>query len=161
MTTKRKEMKEAVPRRGLEFLDETDRMFDTLFHQGWLSPFRDIWPEWTFLGERLEFPVPRVELIEREDEILVRAEFPGVEKKDLTIDLSGDLLTIRGERRREAETEEGEVYRTEIASGTFSRSIRLPQTVDFDKAGAELKDGMLEVHLPKAHKTERRQIEVK
>lgn len=161
MTTKRKEMTEQVPQRGLDALYEADRMFDTLFHHGWLRPFRDIWPEWTFLGERLEFGAPRVDLVERDDEILVRAELPGVEKKDIKIDLSGDLLTIQGERRREEETEEGEVYRTEIASGTFTRSMRLPHTVDFEKAGAEFKDGMLEIHLPKADKTDRRHIEIK
>ena len=161
MTTKRREMKEAVPRHEMDVFDDMDRMFDTLFHKGWLRPFRDIWPEWTFLGERLEFPTPRVDLVERDEEILVKAELPGVEKKDLKIDLSDDLLTIRGERRREEKTEEGEVYRAEIAHGSFSRSIRLPQTVDFEKADAEFKDGMLVVHLPKTHKTERRQIDIK
>jgi HSP20 family protein len=138
-----------------------DRMFDTLLHRGLIRPFRDIWPEWTFLGERLDLTRPHVDLIERDEEFLVRAELPGVEKKDLTIDLSDDLLTIRGERRKEAKTEEGEVYRAEIARGTFSRSLRLPESVDFEKADAELKDGVLEVHLPKTHRTERRRIEVK
>jgi HSP20 family protein len=161
MTTKRRELKEAVPRRDLDVFDEMDRMFDTLLHRGLIRPFRDIWPEWTFLGERLDRTRPHVDLIERDEEFLVRAELPGVEKKDLTIDLSDDLLTIRGERRKEAKTEEGEVYRAEIARGTFSRSLRLPESVDFEKADAELKDGVLEVHLPKTHRTERRRIEVK
>jgi HSP20 family protein len=161
MTTKRRELKEAVPRRDLDVFDEMDRMFDTLLHRGLIRPFRDIWPEWTFLGERLDLTRPHVDLIERDEEFLVRAELPGVEKKDLTIDLSDDLLTIRGERRKEAKTEEGEVYRAEIARGTFSRSLRLPESVDFEKADAELKDGVLEVHLPKTHRTERRRIEVK
>ena len=161
MTTKRRELTEAVPRRDLDVFDEMDRMFDTLLHRGWVRPFRDIWPEWTFLGERLDLTTPHVDLIERDEELLVRAELPGVDKKDLEIDLTDGLLTIRGERRKEEKTEEGEVYRAEITHGTFSRGLRLPQPVDFEKANAELKDGVLEVHLPKTHRTERRRIGIK
>ena len=160
MTIKRKAMTEAVPRRDLDVFDDMDRMFDTMFHRGWLLPFRDVWPEWSFLGERLEMMTPHVDVVEHDEEILVRAEVPGVEKKDLKLDLNGDLLTIRGERRKEEKSEEGEAYREEIAHGTFSRTIRLPQTVDFEKTVAEFKDGMLEVRLPKTRKTERRRIEI-
>jgi HSP20 family protein len=102
-----------------------------------------------------------VDVIEREDEILVRAEVPGVEKKDLHVDLTGQLLTIKGERRHEEKEEKGELFRAEIARGSFSRSIRVPEDVDFEKVKAEFKDGMLDIHLPKTHKTERRHIEVK
>lgn len=161
MTIKRKAMTEAAPRRELDVFDDMDRMFDTLLHRGWLRPFRDMWPEWNFLGERLELTQPHVDLIDRDEEILVRAEVPGVEKKDLKLDLSEDLLTIQGERRHEEKVEEAEVYRAEIARGTFSRTIRLPHTVDFEKAVAEFKDGILEVRLPKTHKTERRRITIK
>jgi len=161
MTTKRKEMMQAVPRRELDVFDEMDRMFDTLLHRGWLRPFRELWPEWGRMEERMEFLTPRVDVIDREDEILVRAEVPGVEKKDLQVDLTGQLLTIRGERRHEEKEEKGEFFRAEIESGSFSRTIRVPEDVDFEKAKAEFKDGMLEIRLPKTHKTERRHIEVK
>lgn len=160
MTSKRKELAEVVPRRELHLFDEMDRMFDTLFHRGWLRPFREAWPEWARAEETFDLATPRVDLIDREEEILVRAEVPGVEKKDLTIDLTGQLLTIRGERRREEKKEEGEYFRAEIARGSFSRTIRLPEEVDFEKARAEFKEGMLEVHLPKTHRTERRRIAV-
>ena len=160
MTSKRKELMEAVPRRELHLFDEMDRLFDTLFHRGWLRPFRESWPEWAGLGETFEMAAPRVDLIDREEEVLVRAEVPGVEKKDLEVDLSGQMLTIRGERRREEKKEEGEYFRSEIAHGSFSRTLRLPEEVDFEKARAEFADGMLEIHLPKTHKTERRRIAV-
>jgi HSP20 family protein len=160
MTSKRKELMEAVPRRELHLFDEMDRLFDALFHRGWLRPFRESWPEWAGLGETFEMTAPRVDLIDREDELLVRAEVPGVEKKDLEVDLSGQMLTIRGERRREEKKEEGEYFRSEIARGSFSRTLRLPEEVDFEKARAEFADGMLEIHLPKTHKTERRRITV-
>lgn len=161
MKTKRNEMVEAVPRREIDLFGDMDRAFDTLFHRGWLRPFRDMWPEWSQLEQGLDFVAPRVDVIDREEEILVRAEIPGVEKKDIHVDLSGQLLTVKGERRREEKKEEGEYFRSEIATGSFSRTIRMPEDVDLEKAKAEFKDGMLEVHLPKTHKTTRRQIEVK
>jgi len=160
MTSKRKELAEAVPRRELHLFDEMDRLFDTLFHRGWLRPIRESWPEWAGFGEAFEMTAPRVDLIDREEEILVRAEVPGVEKKDLEVDLSGQMLTIRGERRREEKKDEGEYFRSEIAHGRFTRTLRLPEEVDFEKARAEFADGMLEIHLPKTHKTERRRITV-
>jgi len=54
MTTKRKALMQAVPRRELDVLDEMDRMFDTFFHRGWLMPFRELWPEWSRLEEGLD-----------------------------------------------------------------------------------------------------------
>jgi HSP20 family protein len=161
MTKKRSELVEAVPRQEPRLFDEMDRMFDTLFHRGWLRPFGEMWPEWAPFGRTSEPFTPRVDVIDRDEEILVRAEVPGVEKKDLEVDLSGGLLTIRGERRHEEKVEKTDFYRTEIARGSFSRTLRLPEEVDFEKAEATFKDGMLEVHLPKTHKTERRHIEVK
>jgi HSP20 family protein len=99
-------------------------------------------------------------LIDREEELLVRAEVPGVEKQDLEIELVGQVLTLKGERKHEETEEKGTYYRSEIARGSFVRSLRLPENVDLENAKAEFKDGVLEVHLPKTEKTERRRIEV-
>jgi len=160
MTTKRKELMETVPRREIDIFDEMDRMFDSLLHHGWLQPFRDVWPQWTRFEETFDFRAPRVDVIDRDEEILVRAEVAGVDKKDLEVDLSGRHLCIKGVRRREEKKEQGELVRSEIAHGAFTRTIRLPEDLDFEKAKADFKDGILEVHLPKTHKTERRRIEV-
>jgi HSP20 family protein len=162
MKTKRTDLTEAVPRREIDVFDEMDRMFDTLFHRGWLRPFRDVWPRWARFNETFDLGTPRLDVIDRDDEILVRAEVPGVDKKNLKIDLTGQHLRIQGERRREEkkEEEEGKLVRSEIARGSFSRTVRLSDDLDFDKAKADFKDGILEVHLPKTHKTERRQIAV-
>jgi HSP20 family protein len=160
MTTKRTELAEVTPHRGLSLLDEMDRMFDTFLHRGWLRPLRDTWPEWARFDEAYGFGAPRVDVLDRDDEVLVRAEVPGVEKKDLHVDLSGQMLTIRGERRREEKEEKDNYFHSEIAHGTFSRTLRLPQEVAADKVTAEFKDGLLEVHLPKTEPTEHRSIEV-
>jgi HSP20 family protein len=160
MTSKRNQLIEAVPRRELSLLDEMDRIFDSLFHRGWMRPFRDVLPDMARFEEAFGVGMPRVDVLEQDDEILVRAEVPGVEKKDLHVELGGQMLTIHGERRREEKEEKGAYFRSEIAHGTFSRTIRLPEEVALDKAAAEFKDGLLEVHLPKTHKTERRRIDV-
>ena len=160
MKTKSTELREVTPRREIDVFDNMDRVFDTLY-RGWMRPFRELLPEWAPLTGRMEFAMPHLDLIERDKEILVRVEIPGVDKKDLKLDLTGDLLTIAGERQFEEETEEGEVHRAEIARGAFTRGIRLLVPVDPEKVEAEFKEGLLEIHLPKAHEIERRRIEIK
>lgn len=160
MKTKRTEMTEPVPRRELTLFDEMDRAFDNLLHRGWMHPFREMWPEWARLEQTMEIR-PRIDVVDRETEILVRAEVPGVDREHLEVELVGDLLTIKGERKLEETKEEGAFFHTEIARGSFSRTIRLPAEVVLDETAAEFKDGVLEIHLPKMEKTERRRIEVK
>lgn len=163
MKTKRKDVVERIPEkiRELTPLEEMDRLFDTFFRHGWLQPLHEIWPEGRLFGEPFDLRTPRMDLIDREDEFLVRAELPGVTKDDLTVDLTGQTLTIKGERRREEKETEGEYYRAEISRGTFSRSIHLPEEVDEKDIKAEFENGVLEIRLPKLHKVERRRIEVK
>jgi HSP20 family protein len=128
MKTKRTELAEAVPRREMTLFDEMDRAFDRLLHhgwmpRGWMAPLLDAWPEWASLESAFNI-VPRIDVIDRETEILVRAELPGVEKKDLELELAGDLLTLKGERKYEDTKEEGAFFRSEIAQGQFSRMIK-------------------------------------
>lgn len=165
MKLKRREMTEAVPRREMTLFDEMDRLFDTMTNRGWMRPWRDMWPDWTgsnLMGlEQEAIITPRVDVIDRESEILVRAEVPGVTKDNLQVEMAGDLLTITGERKHAEEKEEGAFYRSEIVRGSFSRTIRLPAEVSLDDTRADFHDGVLEIHLPKTQKTERRRIEVK
>lgn len=160
MKTKSTELREVTPSRELDVFDSMDRVFDTLYRD-WMRPFRGWLPEWAPLSGRMELSLPHIDLIERDKELLVRVEVPGIDKKDLKLDLRGDLLTLSGERRLEEENEEGEVHRAEIVRGAFTRSIRLPVPVDPERVDAGFKDGVLEIHLPKAHETEHRRIEIK
>lgn len=160
MKTKGKEVAQLTPHRELSVLDEMDRMFDSFFRRGWLRSFRDMWPEWTELEDVMDLRSPRIDLIDRDTELLVKAEIPGVKRDDLRVDLTGDRLTIRGEHRREETAEEGSYVRSEITRGAFSRTIRLPEDVNADQVKADFKDGILEVHLPKLEKTERKRIEI-
>ena len=162
MKTKRKGMVEAVPEkvRDITLSDEMDRLFNTFFHRGWLRPFDEIWPAMSHFGETFEDRSPRMDVVDEGDEILVRVELPGVKKDDLDVNLTGQTLTVKGERRHEEKTTEGEYFRAEIAQGAFKRTIRLPEEVDYEKVKAKFIDGELEVHLPKAHKEPRHTIDV-
>ena len=160
MKTKEKDMTKAVQRQTTGLFDEMDRAFDALMHRGWLRQFRDLWPE-TMLDTKMDFVVPRVDLIDRDNEVVVRAELPGIDKEHLHIDLTGSLLTIRGEREQREEHEEGDFYRSEIARGSFARTLQLPAEVVSDQADAKFDNGVLEIRLPKAEQTKRQKIEVK
>jgi HSP20 family protein len=102
-----------------------------------------------------------VDVSETAKEIIVRAELPGMDPKDIDISIQGNLLTLKGERRQEKE-EEGENYhRIERSFGAFSRTLQLPAEVDLEKVNATYKDGVLKIALPKTEAAGVRRIEVK
>lgn len=107
-------------------------------------------------GQRL----PTIDVVDRDTDILVRAEIPGVDKKDINVSLTDNLLTIKGQSSSEEKEEKGDYHWHEISSSSFARSVTLPGTVDASKTFANLKDGVLEITLPKAETSKRRNIEV-
>ena len=162
-----KEITERRSTYGTRFtpFDEIERIFDRFFEgfgftpRGWIGPFRSEFPEWGEFGG-FEIRPPRVDMIDREKEILVRAELPGVEKKDLDISLADDVLTIHANMRHEKEEAHGEYRRAEIHRGEFQRSVALPVAVKGDQAKAKFENGMLELTLPKVEAARRRTIKV-
>jgi HSP20 family protein len=134
---------------------DIDRLFDDFIGRRWLRPFA--WPR--PLAEMPEF-VPSVDVIDREDEVLVRAEVPGYKKEDIEISVSDSMLTIKGETKTEEKEEKGDYYRCEISHGSFTRMVELPSKVDDSKAKAAIKDGVLELTLPKVEKSKRRTIAI-
>jgi HSP20 family protein len=103
---------------------------------------------------------PDVDIYETENEIVVKAEVPGVDKEQIAIEVKDGVLTLRGERKFEKEVKEENYHRMERSYGGFMRSFSVPSSVDADRIGARLKDGVLEVKLPKADKAKPRQIKV-
>lgn len=146
---------------------EMERAFDRFFGRGFPSLWRDrdIPAMDTLFGERLfDFGsqrLPNVDVIDRDNEIVVRAEVPGVDKKDISISLTDNLLTIKGETKTEKKEEEGDYHRREISCSSFARAFTLPGSVNSDKADATLKDGVLEITFPKVESSRKRNIEVK
>lgn len=103
---------------------------------------------------------PRLEVVERENEYLVTAELPGLEEKDFQIEVHGNVLTVRGEKRSEHSGEEKGRHFTERVYGEFRRGIELPVEVSSDKASASFKNGVLSVTLPKVEAEKVRNIPV-
>jgi len=133
---------------------EVERLFDDFFGGRWLRPFA-----WESMFP--EIPgMPSVDVIDRDDEVLVRAEVPGYKKEDIEISVSDSSLTIKGETKAEEKEEKGDYYRCEISHGAFSRTVALPAEVDDAKAKATIKDGMLELKLPKREKSKRHTITI-
>ena len=103
--------------------------------------------------------MPPFDVSETDDEMIVRLEVPGMDKKDININLSHGTLTVTGEKKQEKE--EKETYHcTERCYGTFSRSISLPFEVDGDKVDASFKDGVLKITLPRSEAVKPKKIEV-
>jgi HSP20 family protein len=106
---------------------------------------------------------PAVDMIDRKDEIVLRADLPGLQEKDVEVSVENGVLSIRGQREEERETkeEDGGYYYAERWTGSFYRSIALPPGVDVDKVKATFKNGVLEVHLPKTQQAKGKRIEIK
>ena len=103
---------------------------------------------------------PAVDLFEDKDNVIVKAELPGMKKEDIDVSLHDGTLTISGERKLERKKEEGETYRSERFYGRFQRSVLLPTSVAADKVNASYRDGILTITLPKSEESKPKQIAV-
>jgi HSP20 family protein len=154
------EVQKATPTRALSPFEEMDRLFEHFFPRGWMRPFHWERPSWSELALPFEGKLPRVDVIDRDTEIVVRAEVPGVDKKDLDVSMTDNTVTIKGSTSHEEKEEKGDYYRCETSRGSFTRTVALPGDVDSSKAKSKFKDGVLELTLPKVEKSKRRSIKI-
>ena len=107
--------------------------------------------------------MPAIDLIEKKDSYVVRAELPGVERSNLDITFEKNVLTISGQKNTLTETkgEEVRVFAAERVTGGFSRSLRMPDYIDGEKISADYRDGLLTITVPKAEMAQARRIEVR
>jgi HSP20 family protein len=103
---------------------------------------------------------PVVDIVENDTDITVKAEIPGMEQKDLDVNLAGDVLTIRGEKKAEHEEKGDNFHRIERSYGSFSRSLALPCEVEEDKVEATYKNGVLSLRLPKSEKCKTKAVKI-
>ncbi len=170
----KKEKKEVVPVQKGEVVrrGEVDRMvdrFDQMMAEMWARPFSGLFPSFpsllrpsrTLLGESLALRVPAVDLYEGKEEVVLKAEVPGLSKEDIKIDLTDSMVTISGEKKKQEEVKEEAYTYSERSYGSFSRSLQLPCAVKADKAKATFKNGILEVKLPKTEDAKKRHVTVK
>lgn len=125
-----------------------------------LVPFRDIdeyfdrlfdfrrWPRWWPAEREFDWQ-PATDISETDKEFVFKAELPEVKKEDVSVEVDGNVLTIKGERRQDKEEKGKKMHRVERYYGSFMRSFTLPDNVDPKAIAAEMKDGVLQVHLPK------------
>jgi HSP20 family protein len=125
--------------------------------------FEDFFNDFPFSGSMLESRerwVPSVDIMEKDGNLILRAELPGLDEKDIELKLEGNTLTFKGERKMENEDKKGTYHRVESFYGSFMRSFRLPDTVDPEKINAEYKNGILTVTIPQKPDVRPREIPV-
>ena len=128
---------------------EIDNLWDRFFPE---TPFegRYVTHEW----------LPSIDLTETKDKLVVKAELPGLEAKDVELILNEDILTIRGEKKEEMEEKDEHRYYVERYSGEFERRIKLPAPVKTDKIDATFKKGILTISLPKSEEAKEKEIKI-
>ena len=155
---KERNIQHVVPASIFSPFGEMERWFESAFPTLRQRHFRGGWPSWGEMPAVFEGRMPSVDVIDRDNEILVRAEIPGVDKKDLDVSVTEDSVCIKGSVQHEEEEEKGEYYRRETSSGSFARTMILPSEVDTTKVKAKFKDGVLEMTLPKVKQSKRQKI---
>ncbi|MCD6334492.1 MAG: Hsp20/alpha crystallin family protein [Candidatus Latescibacteria bacterium] len=137
------------PRGSLDIRDEINRLFG-----GFLSDF-------PWRGDELEGAwFPKVDISETKNDLVVTADLPGLKLDDVSIHIENNVLTLKGEKKKEEEKEGTNYYRVERSSGKFTRSFALPNTVDANKVKATFKDGVLTVTLAKTEAAKGKRIPI-
>ena len=138
------------PFRDLNTLqDRMNRLFEEA-NRGWKSDEGPGTTAWS----------PAVDIFETEDEIIVKAEVPGMGRKDIDLSLENNVLTLKGDRRFQKETKEENYHRIERSYGSFTRSFSIPAMVNEDKIRADYNDGVLSISLPKKERAQAKQIKI-
>ena len=127
------------------FASEFNRLFNTLLDAGDAPAQR-----W----------VPAIDLVEEKDHFVLKADLPGLDEKDVSIEIQDNTLTVAGERKAETESRDRGWYRAERSYGRFSRALTLPDGVDADAVTAEFDKGVLEVRIPKPEERKPRRVQI-
>ncbi len=142
-----------------------DQLLENFFSRRWPRRMAwplEGWPDLEQMGAKLpEAKAPSVDVVDRESEVLVRAELPGIKKDDIELSVSNNTITIKGSTREETESDKDQYHRREIVSSFVSRTVPLGCEVDGDRAQARLNDGLLEVTIPKTQGAQRKRIEIR
>jgi HSP20 family protein len=143
-----------MPWRPFRETEEMERYFNDVFGRPFLPAV------WRRIPVVEMGWAPAIEVFEKKDKFVVKAEIPGMKEEDIDVSVVGDTLTIKGERKTESEVKEEDYYCCERSYGSFSRSIALPSSVDAKKIEANYEDGVLEVSLPKAPEVKAKKVTV-
>jgi HSP20 family protein len=140
------------------FFKEMDRFFEDYLPRRWRQTHFG-WPV-SHTMQPFEGKTPRVDIQDRENDFLIKAEMPGVDKKDINITIANNALTLEACMSKEEKEEKADYFRQEICRGSYQRTIELPAAVKENEAKATFQNGVLELTIPKMEKTKRSTIKV-
>lgn len=137
-----------IEREMLSTLNEMEQWFEDALHRPFLG-FNRL-PVVKLLGERRtgDF-VPSVDVFDEGSDLVIKAELAGIKRDDIKVELAGNMLTLKGEKRGEEKVERKDYYRVEQTYGSFCRTLELPEGVNLEKVKANYKDGLLEIRIPR------------
>jgi HSP20 family protein len=153
------------PSRSGALIEPTGRWFEEMerwFEEDFRRPFSLMRP---FLAPRLRTAgfteiVPSVDIFAEGEDIVVKAELPGMKKEDIEVSMSDNTMTISGEKKQEEKVEKKNYHRVERSYGSFTRSFRLPAEVQMDRAKASYKEGVLEIRVPKSEEAKAKEKKI-
>ena len=143
-----------MPWRPLREMEEMERRFEDIFGRSLIPAL------WRRLQPEGRAWAPAIEVFEKEDRYVVKAELPGTKQEDIDVSITGDTLTIKGEKKAEVEVKEENYICRESSYGSFHRSISLPSNIDPQRIDANFEDGVLEISLPKAVEVKAKKVSV-
>lgn len=160
----KKELVKVEPTKALTPFQEMERRFHEMekqFEDSFRRPF-SLLPSW---WPRLKMPEveeisPSVDILTEGDDVVVKAELPGMKKEDIDVSLTKDTITISGDKKKEERIEKKDYYSLERSYGSFKRSFSLPADVQTEKASAKFKDGLLEIRIPKTEEAKKKEKKV-
>ena len=158
---KEKDTKAVTPWRPFTDVSRWERDMDRMMEDFFGRRARSWWPENWFPRHEMEVRAPALDVFEDKDDVVVKAELPGIDKENIEVNLTDNRLTIKGEKKKEEEIKEENYYRSERSYGSFVRSVELPKAVLADKVKASFKNGILEVRVPKTEEAKAKEIKVK
>jgi len=153
-----KEVVKAEPAHAISPFEEMEKRFEEFFRR----PFSMLGPSWfpAIRMPEIGEVSAKVDIFEEGNDVVVKAELPGMKKEDLDVNLTDDTITVSGEKKKEEKIEKKDYYRVERSYGSFTRSFRLPKEVQSDKAKASFKDGVLEIRVPKTEEAMKKEKKV-
>ena len=158
--TKEKELRSVAPWRPFMGLTGWEREMDRVLEDFFGRRARP-WLERGFGTREMEVKPPIVDVFEEKDDVVVKAELPGMEKDNIEVNLTDHTLTIKGEKKKEEEIKEENYYRAERSYGSFLRTLDLPKDVRAEKVKASFKNGILEIRMPKTEEAKAKEVKVK
>jgi HSP20 family protein len=151
-----KAVTKAEPSIALSPFHEMERWFEDFFRRPFFGP--SWWPR--LRTPEFEEISPSIDLFTEGDDVVVKAELPGMKKEDIDVSVTDNTITVSGEKKKEEKVEKKDYYRLERSYGSFSRSFSLPAEVQTEKVTAKFKDGILEIRIPKTEEAKKKEKKV-